>query len=260
MKTIEVKNLSHHFNAGRVLKDINLSVEKGQLVAIMGPNGMGKSTLLSIIGGVVSPFRGEVFINELKRRGSVAEENEIRRSIFYLPDNIWTNQFTTGREYLLMVGRAFNLNEVDVFNHIEELAELFNMTSVLDNLCNSYSSGQYKKLGLCSALVSQSKILLLDEPFSGGLDSSGLFYIRKILKRLAERKDVTVLMTVPVPELIDELAHKIAIIINGEIKEYDTPANLRNQYSANGTMAEVLEKIVNPLGVESIERYLDKDE
>jgi ABC-type multidrug transport system ATPase subunit len=84
--TIRVENLTQHYGVRPVLRDINLDIYAGELVAVIGPNGMGKTTLLAAIGGVHSPQKGSVTIAGLKRRSSPAAELEIRRKSVYLPD------------------------------------------------------------------------------------------------------------------------------------------------------------------------------
>jgi ABC-type multidrug transport system ATPase subunit len=111
---------------------------------------------------------------------------------------------------------------------------------------------------MCSALVTEAPILILDEPFSGGLDSSALLALGEVLKRLADRKDVTVVMAVPVPELVESLAHKIAIIAHGEILAYDTADGLRKTAGCTGPLPEVLEKLIHPDVFENIESYLQR--
>ena len=105
-------------------------------------------------------------------------------------------------------------------------------------------------------MITEARILILDEPFSGGLDSSALLALSQVLKRLADRKDVTVVMAVPVPELVESLAHKIAIIAHGKILAYDTAEGLRKIAGCTGGLPEVLEELIHPDVFENIESYL----
>jgi ABC-type multidrug transport system ATPase subunit len=105
--------------------------------------------------------------------------------------------------------------------------------------------------------VTEAPILILDEPFSGGLDSSALLALSQILKRLADRKDVTVVMAVPVPELVESLAHKIAIIARGKILAYDTADGLRKTAGCTGDLAKVLEALIHPEVFKNIDSYLE---
>ena len=92
------------------------------------------------------------------------------------------------------------------------------------------------------------------------LDSMGLHTITSILKDLAARRDVTVLMAVPVPELVKPLAHKIAVLVDGELVAYDSPDALCDRYETNGDLGMVLNKLSNPESNELLETYLGGDQ
>lgn len=253
---INVVNVWHHYGIKPILRDVSLKVEAGELVAIMGPNGMGKSTLLGLMAGVLWPIKGYVEIDGYKRRNSIEEEIEIRKKVLYLPDNPFLPLYNTGREYLLAVGRLYEVEEERLLEHVEQLLTLFDLKENADSPIRSCSTGQRKKIGICAALVSEVPILILDEPFSGGLDSSALTALSHVLKNLADRKDVTVVMAVPVPELVESLAHKIAIIAHGKILAYDTSDGLRKIAGCKGDLSEVLEKLIHPEVFENIKTYL----
>ena len=253
---IKIENVSHHFWADYILKDISLEVQKGELMVLMGPNGMGKSTLLSVVAGLISPFTGRVLINGLERRSKAEEELALRQQTFYLPDQAWIPQMRTGREYLLMTGKAYGQDPVQTYEHVSELLDLFDIKHIADQYCANYSQGQKKKLGLCSALVSKAKVLILDEPFSGGLDSSGLITTKKLLKNLADHEEYTILMAVPVPELVEEVADKIAIISKGQIICCGEIEELKSQYDSQGSLADFLEERINPGNSDRVENYL----
>jgi ABC-2 type transport system ATP-binding protein len=253
---INVVNVWHHYGVKPVLKNVSLKVETGQLVAVMGPNGMGKSTLLALMAGVLWPIKGCVEIDGHKRRNSVAEEIEIRKKVLYLPDNPFLPLHSTGREFLLAIGRLYEVEEERLMEHSEQLLKLFDLDANADSPIRAYSTGQKKKIGICSALVAETPILILDEPFSGGLDSSALLALSHVLKRLAERNDVTVVMAVPVPELVEGLADKVAIVAHGRIVAYDTLDGLRKIAGSSGSLSEAFEKIMHPDVFENIENYL----
>src|SRR5256885_1679398 len=102
---IDIVNVTHHYGALPVLRRVNLHVDPGSLMCLMGPNGMGKSTLLAIAGGVMSPIKGYVEIAGLRRRRTVEEERQVRQKVCYLPDTPWLPSVVTGREFLLACGR-----------------------------------------------------------------------------------------------------------------------------------------------------------
>ena len=93
---IELIDVTQHYGVRPILRDIHLRIGRGELVVVLGPNGMGKSTLLGVMGGALAPQRGTVRIDGLARRGSVDEELEIRRRAVYLPDRPWLPGNRTG--------------------------------------------------------------------------------------------------------------------------------------------------------------------
>ena len=256
---IKVVDVWHHYGIRPVLRDVSLHVETGELVAVMGPNGMGKSTLLSLIAGLLYPIKGYVEVNGHRRRSSIEHEMEIRKKMVYLPDIPYLPLHCTGREFLLAVGRLYDIDEERLMQHIERILPLFDLGDKADSPIQSYSTGQKKKIGICSALVTEASIMILDEPFSGGLDSAALLALSRILKSLADRKDVTVVMAVPVPELVEPLAHKIAIIADGQLLAYDTADGLRQTTGCEGPLPEVLEKLVHPNVLNNIKEYIEME-
>jgi ABC-2 type transport system ATP-binding protein len=255
---IDIVNVWHHYGIRPVLKNISLHVETGELMAIMGPNGMGKSTLLGLMAGVLWPIEGSVVIDGHKRRNSVEEEIEIRKKVIYLPDNPFLPMLATGREFALAMGRLYEVEEQRLMEHIEQLLSIFDLEKQADSLIRTYSMGQKKKISICATMITEAPIMILDEPFSGGLDTAALLALSKILKRLAERKDITVVMAVPVTELIEPLAHKIAIVADGQIVACDTPEGLQRTTGTKGDLTEIFAKLIQPKVLDRVEQYLTR--
>ncbi|HPF39542.1 MAG TPA: ABC transporter ATP-binding protein [Phycisphaerae bacterium] len=255
---IRFVNVTHHYGVKPVLRQIDMEVPSGELVAVMGPNGMGKSTLLGVAAGVLWPIKGYTEINGRRRRASVKDELAIRRQTVYLTDHPWIPANHTGREFLIAVGRLYEIDIDRLMEHCEQLLRLFDLAEQADVLIRRYSNGQQKKIAICSALITEAKVMILDEPFTGGLDPSGIFVLKKVLKQLAERSDVTILMATQLPEVVDELAHRIAIVRNGELTAYATPAELKRRVSENATLQEAMAELTSPKTEAEIAFYFEK--
>ena len=147
---IRVEKVWHHYGVRPVLKDVSLHIEQGELVAVMGPNGMGKSTLLALIGGLLSPLKGYVEIDGLRRRSSIDAEKAIRKKVVYLPDRSYLPPDVTGREYLLAIGRLYEVEEQRLMEQVEILLSIFDLDKNADSTIQSYSTGQQKKISICS--------------------------------------------------------------------------------------------------------------
>lgn len=255
---IRVVDVTHHYGVRPVLKNVSLEIKTGEVVVVVGPNGMGKTTLLGVLAGVLWPYAGHVEIDGVRRRESVDGERELRKRIVYLPDQSWLPKMRTGREFILAVGRLYDIDDLRLFDHADRLLRLFDMTDQGDQPIYSYSAGQQKKISLCSALITEAPYLLLDEPFSGGLDPSGILALKHVLQRLAARDDVTIVMTTPVPELVEEIADRIAIIRDGELAAIDTAEGLRQLTGTTGPLAEVLQRLLSPQTLANIENYFER--
>jgi ABC-type multidrug transport system ATPase subunit len=243
---IDVTDLTVHYSVQPALKNVNLHIGKGELVVVVGPNGMGKTTLLGAMAGVVPPHRGRVTIDGLVRRNSVEEELAIRRKAVYLPDQPWLPAGTTVREYLLAVGRLYDVPDGRLFDQGERLLKLFEMTEKGDSPIRSCSAGQRKKVALCATLLTEAPVLLLDEPFSGGLDPAGLLALKRVLQRRVTEDDSTVVLTSPVPEIVEEIAGRVLILRGGEVAAFDTLEGLRRMTGMKGSLGDVLERLLYP--------------
>jgi len=175
----------------------------------------------------------------------------------FLPTNPWLPAQMTGREFLLAVGQLYEVPFARLWNHIDRLVELFDLTKESDWPIRSYSSGQKKKIAVASALVTDAPILVLDEPFSGGMDPSGILALRGVLKRLASQEQSTIVITTPVPELVEELADRVAVLSDGRIVAFDTVEELRQQTGSTGSLAEALERLLHPGAPDKVARYLE---
>lgn len=242
---ITVHQLTHHYGLRPVLSDVCCEIDKGDLVVLLGPNGSGKTTLLGCMAATIWPARGYVAFDGVKRRESEEKERDLRKKIVYLPDDTWLPKSHTGREFILAVGRLYDVDDFRLFDHADRLIKLFHLDEQEDVAISSYSTGQRKKIALASALITEAPYLLLDEPFSGGLDPAGILALKGVLKRLAKDERVTVVMTTPVPELVEELADKVAIIRQGELVAYADAKGIMAQAGAH-SFDEALQSLLYP--------------
>jgi ABC-type multidrug transport system ATPase subunit len=253
---IDVIHLTHHYGIRPVLRDINQQIDRGELVTLMGPNGSGKTPLMAAMAGLFTSARGYVQIDGKRRRQSMEDESGIRKMIAYLPADAWIPQLRTGREWLMAVGRLYGHDDEQLMSHADRLFKLFDLESLADSRVASYSTGQKKKIALAGALISEAPVLLLDEPFSGGLDPSGILALKRVLDHLRQCRQVTIVMATPVPELVEDLTDRIAIINETRLLAFDSVDGLRRTTGCSGKLDEIYEKMINPHRSSRIEQYL----
>jgi ABC-type multidrug transport system ATPase subunit len=251
---IEVVDVVHHYGVLPVLKSVNLRFEKGELIVIVGPNGMGKSTLMAVLAGVILPVRGHVAIDGVRWRQSAQDELALRSRTTYLPDHAWIPGLRTGREFLHAVGRVYAIEPERILDHANRLLNLFSLTDHADSPIRSYSGGQQKKIALCGSLIAETPILFLDEPFSGGLDPAGLHALKRILQYRVQQQGATVILTSPVPQIVEEIASRIVILKDGQVAAFDTVGNLSAQAGEVG-LENVLEKLLHAETEEKLADY-----
>jgi len=162
---IRVDGVTQHYGVKPVLKNISLEIPAGSRTVVIGPNGMGKTTFLSVLGGVLDPQEGYVEFDGLRRRSSVENELAIRKRVVFLPDRGFLPKERTGREFLLGVGRLYEIEENRLIDHAQRLLELFHLAKLAESPIRTYSAGQQKKISLASALMTNAEVFLLDEPF-----------------------------------------------------------------------------------------------
>ncbi len=241
-----------------MLRNISLRIERGEVVVILGPNGMGKSTLLGVIAGVMLPQKGYVEIEGRRRRASDEDELWIRKQTVYLPDQPWLPANRTPREFLIAVGRLYEVEDDRLMAHADQLLSLFDLSSQADSAISSLSAGQKKKVALGSALISEAPIMLLDEPFSGGLDPSGITTLKRIIQHHTRRKDVTIVLTSPVPEIVEEIATRIVVLQDGQILAFDTIDGLERMVGHRGKLDEVLQRLIFPESTQKLDAYFQE--
>lgn len=252
---IDVTDLTVHYSVKPVLKDVNLQIKRGELVVIVGPNGMGKSTLLGAMAGVIPPHRGSVRIDGKTRRGTPEEELAIRKIAVYLPDQPWLPANTTARDFLLSIGRLYDVPDDRTFNQVERLLKVFELVDQGDAPIRSCSAGQKKKVALIAALLTEAPILLLDEPFSGGLDPAGLLALKRVLKHRVESQGSTIVLTSPVPEIVEEIAGRVLILRGGQVAAFETIDGLRRMTGLQGSLGAVLERLLYPEMAAKLDDY-----
>ena len=221
MYIVEVKNLKKYYgeepNIVRAINGINLKVEQGEFITIVGTSGSGKSTLLHMIGGLDVPTSGEIYISG--KMLSRMNDNEItifrRRNIGFIFQNYNLLPSLSVYENIVLPVELDG-GEVDhIF--LDEIIEMLSLKDKIDSMPNKLSGGQQQRVAIARALIAKPAIVLADEP-TGNLDSKSSADVLGLLKRTGEKFNQTIVMITHNNE-IAQLADRIIRIEDGRIVE-----------------------------------------
>ena len=211
------------------LKRVSFEVQEGEAVALLGANGAGKSTLLRILSTLLLPTSGHA---RVAGHDTAQDPRSVRRNLgYHAGSDLGFYARLTGRENLHFFGRLNHLSSDDARRRIAQLAEQFELSEALDRQVRTLSSGTIQRLSLARALLHEPRVLLLDEP-TRSLDAIAATSFRRFLKSRVLQSGKTSLLFAShsLPE-IELLAHRVAVLQQGRLIAFDSPAALRQKTS-----------------------------
>lgn len=222
---IEFKNVRKQFNNKTILNDISFNIARGELVAIIGGSGCGKTTTLKMINRLINPSSGQILIDgeDIKYKDII----ELRRNIGYVIQQTGLFPHMTVRENIEIIPHVKKMNEKNIKKRTYELMEMVGLNSeeYLDRYPTELSGGQQQRIGVARAFATNPEIILMDEPFSA-LDPITRIQLQDELIELQEKlKRTIVFVTHDMDEAI-KIADKICIMHSGNVIQYDTPENI----------------------------------
>lgn len=224
MKVIKCKNLFKSYGTKTVLDGINLSLNQGEFFGLIGMNGSGKSTMIKAMLDLVSIEGGEIEIFTESHR-----QVSSRKNIAYLPDRFSPPPHLKGKDFIryMLELQGQQCEEAAIYNMLDALE--LDKTSMQSSV-SSLSKGMTQKLGLAACLLSNKKVLILDEPMSG-LDPKARVLFKKELQN-KKQQGCSVFFSSHVLADVDELADRIAVLHLGELMYVGSAAGLKEKYKA----------------------------
>jgi daunorubicin resistance ABC transporter ATP-binding subunit len=224
-----VENLRKIYGKNIVAVDnISFRVHEGEIFGFLGPNGAGKSTTIKILTTLLEKSSGKATINNLDID---ADQAKVRRIIGYCSQEVGVDDDLTARENLMLQCSFHHIPKDRARQKIEELLKRVRLTDAADRRLKTFSGGMRKRLDLASSLVSDPKILFLDEPTTG-LDPQSRLDVWEYLKEL-NKLGMTIFLTTQYMEEADRLADRLCIVDQGKIVAEGTPAELKAQVGAD---------------------------
>ena len=217
---IEVKNLTKYYGPHKAIDNLNFSVQKGEVVGFLGPNGAGKTTTMKVLTGCMAPSSGYAYIGGLD---VFVNPIEVKRQIGYLPEVPPLYGAMKVREYLTYVANLKGVEKKRLTRLVDNAIEKTNLQKVAHRLIQNLSKGFRQRVGIAQTLVSDPKVLILDEP-TVGLDPKQVSEIRELISQL--KGEHTIILSTHVLPEVEATCEKIIIIHEGQIVAQSNLANL----------------------------------
>jgi Cu-processing system ATP-binding protein len=224
MNAIDATNVTKRYGDVTALDGLSLSLSAGTTFGLLGTNGAGKTTLFKLLVGHVEPDDGTL---EVAGRDVQTAGHDVRRVVGYLPEHAGFPASSTGREVLQFHAAMRGLPSGDRAARVEEVLATVGLTAAADRRVDGYSNGMNRRLGLATALLPRPRILLLDEP-TAGLDPLGVAAFHRIVRRLREESDLTVVLSSHVLSEVEALCDSVAVLHGGRLRAVGDVDDLRS--------------------------------
>ena len=246
MIAIEIKNLVKTYKNGtQAVKGVDLSVAQGDFFALLGANGAGKTTIISILIGLVNKTSGsvKVFNHDIDR-----EFDQAKRMIGVVPQEFNFNMFEKVEDIVSIQGGFFGIERAEALKNTEEVLKKVGLWEKRNSMARTLSGGMKRRLMIARALVHKPKILVLDEP-TAGVDVQLRIGMWDYLREL-NAQGVTVLLTTHYLEEVQQMCRNAAIIKEGKIISLDSVRNL-NKLITQETYVIAVKKVESLAGLEA---------
>jgi len=234
---IEVKNLQKKFETIEAVKKINFNIKRNQTLALLGPNGCGKTTTIGMLLGLITPTSGQIFITEKELN---YKNHQFLDLMNFASPYVELPKKLTVLENLKVYGRMYLIKNLS--DKIEQLVEDLNLKPFLNKKTGELSSGQKNRVSLAKSLINNPKILLLDEP-TASLDPDTGDYIRSYLEKYKIENNVSVLLASHNMAEVMRLSDYVLMMKEGQIIDQGTATNLIDKHGREN-LEQVFLKLV----------------
>ena len=232
---IRVNNVTKKYGNFIAVESINFQIEEGEIIGLLGPNGAGKSTTMNMITGYIEPSEGEIIIGG---HDILTNPNKAKEQIGYMPESVPLYQDLTVKEFVSYMADLKKVSKTEKKEKVQEALEKTNLVEVSNKLIKNISRGYKQRVSLAGALVTNPKILILDEP-TVGLDPKQITEIRELIKSLEGKH--TIILSSHILSEVSQICKKVIIINKGKIVAIDTPQNLENKTNQGNIIKLIIE-------------------
>jgi ABC-2 type transport system ATP-binding protein len=233
--TLQVENVTGGYTQVPVLKNIDFSIEDGELVGLIGLNGAGKSTTIKEIIGLLQPQAGKITINGL----SLKEDPEAyRKQIGYIPETPSLYEELTLKEHIEVTAMAYDIPKEVALQRAERLLKTFRLENKLEWFPANFSKGMKQKVMVLCAFLIEPSLYIIDEPFLG-LDPLAINALLELMNEM-KQTGASILMSTHILATAEKYCDKFILLHNGEIRAQGTLAQLQAQFDAEGASLDDL--------------------
>lgn len=221
MYSIEIRELTKHYGGTVAVDSLSLNIKEGELLSLLGVNGAGKTTTVKMLSCLTAPTSGDAFVFE---KSIKSDSTEVRSLIAVSPQETAVAGGLTVRENLELICGAHGFSKEKRNGRIDELSSLLDLGGVMNKRAGKLSGGWQRRLSIAMALISEPKILFLDEP-TLGLDVIARSDLWDIIRSLKGK--TTVILTTHYMEEAEALSDRVAIMKDGKLLTCDTAENIK---------------------------------
>ena len=252
LKLIDAKNLKKSFGEFTAVDNIDLNVQRGEVVGFLGPNGAGKSTTMKMLTGFLEPDSGDILINNIDLK---SEPLKAKDFIGYLPEGAPSYSDMEVSEFLSFIGKMRGINNNQLLNaRLDEMANQINLKEVWNKPIETLSKGFKRRVGIAQALIHDPDILILDEP-TDGLDPNQKHEMRNLIKTISSNKAIVI--STHILEEVEAVCSRVIIIANGKLLANETPESLGNNLMQNNILSITTTSKINNATLKNIKSTLN---
>ena len=220
---IQLVDVAKRYDDTIAVENLNLQIDQGEIVGILGHNGAGKSTTLKMIAGLVEPTHGQVMVmgHDMQK-----ESIRVKQRIGYLPEESSLYEAMTAKQYLLFFSELYRMPQQRALARIDQLLDSLGLAEK-NKLTGEFSKGMKRKTAIARALLHDPDLLILDEP-SSGLDPLTSFFIINYLKTL-KREGKTIILSAHNLFHMEAICDRVGIIRHGKLLIFDTMDIIRSR-------------------------------
>ena len=238
---IEIKNVTKSYKKEmKVVDNLNLTINNGEIFGLLGPNGAGKTTTIKMITGILDITEGDIIVDG---NSIIKNPIEAKKKIGLVPDDPEIFLKLKGIEYLNFIADIYEVSKEDRVEKINELTKRFEIENVLENKIQSYSHGMRQKLIIIGALLHSPDNWILDEPMTG-LDPKASFELKRIMKEYT-KEDKTVLFSTHILDVAEKICDRNGIINKGKLLFVGTYDEMKKELKENKSLEELFVEITN---------------